>query len=85
MAIQYDSENKRQNLQWKRSPFPLAEEVRMSKSQMKTMLITFFDIKVTIHFEFIPQGQTGNQAYYVEILKRLRGSVIRKTEFWPND
>jgi hypothetical protein len=42
----------------------------MSKSQMKTMLITFFNIKGTVHFEFIPQGQAVNQAYYVEIMKQ---------------
>jgi len=39
----------------------------MSQSQ-KIMLITFFDIKGIIHFEFIPQGQTVNQAY-AEILE----------------
>jgi hypothetical protein len=39
----------------------------MSKSQMKSMVITFFDIKGTVHFEFTPQDQTFNQAYYVEV------------------
>jgi len=38
-------------------------------SQMKTVLITSFDIKGILHFGFIPQGQTINQDYYMEILK----------------
>jgi hypothetical protein len=43
------------------------------------MLITFFDIMGTVHFELIPQGQTVNQAYYVEILKWLNEAVCRKS------
>jgi hypothetical protein len=34
----------------------------MLKSQMKTLLNTYFNINGTVHFEFIPQGQTVNQA-----------------------
>jgi hypothetical protein len=41
----------------------------VSKSQMKTILITFFGIKGIFHFEFIPQDRTVNQAYYLGILK----------------
>jgi hypothetical protein len=53
---------------------------------MQTMLITFFVIKDIVHFEFISQGQTVNKAYYIEILKRLRESVLReRPELWPND
>jgi hypothetical protein len=51
---------------------------------MKTMPITFFDIKGTGHLEFIPQGQTLDQAYYLEILKRLREAVsIKGLNFVP--
>jgi hypothetical protein len=53
---------------------------------MKKVLIAFFDIKVSVHFEFIPQGQTVNQAYYVEILKRLHEAVRRKIpKLGPSD
>jgi hypothetical protein len=44
---------------------------------MKTVFITFFDVK-GIHFKFIPQGQTVTQAYYVEIQKWLFEAVCRK-------
>jgi hypothetical protein len=33
---------------------------------MKTMLITLFDVKGNVHFEFIPRGQAVNRAYYLQ-------------------
>jgi hypothetical protein len=42
--------------------------------------------RVIIDFEFISQNQKVNQAYYVEIPKRLREVVRRKRpELWPYD
>jgi hypothetical protein len=54
------------------------KEGRMSKSQMNTILITSFDIKGIVHFEFISQDQRVNQAYYMEIRTLLREAVHRK-------
>jgi len=42
------------------------------------MLLTFFDIRGIVHYEFVPTGQTVNQVYYLEVLERLREKVGRK-------
>jgi len=31
-----------------------------------------------VHYEFVPTGQTVNQVYYLEVLKRMREKVRRK-------
>ena len=60
------------------------KKTRMSRSQVKTMLVCFFDNKGIVHYEFIAQGQTANQQCYLEVLTRLRESVRRKRPgLWP--
>jgi hypothetical protein len=47
------------------------------------MLICFFDIRSIIHSEFVPEGTTVNQTFYVQVLKRLIVAVRRKRgELW---
>jgi hypothetical protein len=50
---------------------PTTQERSHIKITNETMLITFLNIKGTVHFEFIPQDQTVNQIYHVEILKNF--------------
>jgi len=43
-AYQYDPETKRQSTQWKTTNSPRPKNFRQSKSRVKTMLLTVFDI-----------------------------------------
>jgi hypothetical protein len=73
-------------MHWKTSESPKLKKARMSKSKLKAMLIVFFDIKGVIMTEWIPQGQTVNQHYYLQVLTTLRERVRRKRpELWEND
>jgi hypothetical protein len=70
----------------KHSASSMIPKAHVSKSQMKTVLITSLDIKGTVHFQSFQKGQPINQAYYVEVLKRLREAPsIKRPKHWPND
>jgi len=76
--FQYDPETKRQSMQWKTQNSPRAKKSRLSRSQVKTKLVCFFDHKGIVHYEFTAQGQTVNYQCYLEVLTRLWESVRRK-------
>ena len=77
-VYQYDPEMKRLSAQWKTANSPRPKKFCQSKSRVKTMLLTFFDIRGTVHYEFVPTGQAVNQVYYLEVLERLREKVRQK-------
>lgn len=74
----YDVETKRQSSQWKSANSPRPKKARQVRSNVKAMLITFFDFRGIVHREWVPQGQTINQHYYLEVMKRLRENVRKK-------
>jgi hypothetical protein len=54
------------------------KKARMSQSEIKVLLVVFFDWKGIVHPEFLPRGQVLNKQIYQEVLARLRNSVHRK-------
>ncbi|XP_072380520.1 protein GVQW3-like [Diabrotica undecimpunctata] len=69
--FKYDVETKRQSMYWKTPASPRMKKARMSKSKIKAMLIVFFDINIVMT-EWVPEGQTVNQTYYLKVLATLR-------------
>jgi len=59
------------------------KKTRQVKSNLKSMIITFFDIKGIVHKEFVPTGRTVNSGFYCEVLRRLREKVRRhRPQLW---
>jgi transposase len=79
----YGLETKQMSSQWSTSSSPQPKKARQVKSNIKTMLIVFFNIDGLVHHEFIPTGQTVNKEFYKTVLQRLRNAVHRhRPEKW---
>ncbi|GBL91735.1 hypothetical protein AVEN_71374-1 [Araneus ventricosus] len=44
----------------------------------KVMLVAFFGNEGVVHHEFVPDGQSVNGPFYMQVLKRLREAIRRK-------
>jgi len=77
-VCEYDLEMKCQSLQWKSADFQRPKKARQVRSKVKVMLIVFFDMEGIVHYEYVLQGQTVNQQFYLQVLKCLRLTVSRK-------
>ncbi|GFU80359.1 putative DD34D transposase [Trichonephila clavipes] len=82
-CFQYDSETKRQSVEWKQKISPQAKKSRKVQSKIKTMVITFFDNPGITHKELAPTGQTVAGQYYLTLLMRLMAKLCRiLPEYW---
>jgi len=81
----YDPETKQASSQWKTPNSPKPKKAWEVQSDVKIMLISFFDANGIVHKEFVPPGQTVNQQFYLKVLKTLRDSVRKKRpEMWSS-
>jgi hypothetical protein len=70
-------------MDWKSQNSPRPKKPQMSKSEIKTILICFFDIRGIIHFEFVSEWTTINQTFDVKVMKRFIDVVSHKQgELW---
>jgi len=74
----YNPETKQQSSQWKSPTSQRPKKARQVKSNVKSMIITFFDVKGIVHKEFIPTGQTVNSGFYCDVLRQLRENMQRR-------
>jgi hypothetical protein len=59
------------------------KNARWVKSEIKSMLIIFFDFKGIVRKKFVLAGQKGNSANYCDVLRRLRENERRlRPELW---
>ena len=79
----YEPETKQMSSQWNTSSYHRPKKAWQVKSNIKTMLIAFFDIDGLVHHEFVPTGQAVNKEFYKTVLQRLRDAVHRhRLEKW---
>jgi hypothetical protein len=86
LVYDYDPETKQHSSQWKSPNSPRPKKARQVRSNVKSMLIGFFNIQGIAHKEFVPPGQTVNGKFYCEVLKRLReGNRRKRPDKWKKN
>ena len=74
----FDPETKQQSSQWNSPDSPRPRKACQVCSNVKSILIIFFNIQGTVYKEFVPPGQIVNGNFHCEVLKRLREGIWRK-------
>ena len=74
----YDPETRVQRSRWKSSSSPRVKKACQSRSNIKVMMIVFFDLDGIVQAEFVPRNTTVNSEYYKGLLVHLRNDVHRK-------
>ena len=82
-VYEYDPETKQMSSQWNTASSPRPKKAQQVKSNVKTMLIAFFDIDGLVRHEYVPRGWTVSKEFYRTVLQCLRNAVCRhRPEKW---
>ena len=79
----YDPETKQMSSQWNTASSPRLKKARQVKSNVKTMLIPFFNIDGLFHYEYVPRRHAVSKEFYKTVLQCFCDSVCRyRPEKW---
>ncbi len=75
----YDLKTKQQSMRWVKKGCAPTKKMRAQKSQLKIMVITFWDRRGTTYEHYCKPGQTANTAYYEKVITQLTcAHILRK-------
>ncbi len=60
--------------------FTITKKACQNQSDAKSMLFFYYYYEGLVHHDYAPKGQTINEEYYLQVMKRLCDARIRK---WP--
>jgi hypothetical protein len=64
----YDPETKQQSSEWVGKTSLRPKKLKFQRSQIKTMLIIFFNSQGVVHKEFVPEVKTVNAEFYKGVM-----------------
>jgi len=76
-VYRYDPETKKMYCQWKTASSPRPKKTWQVKSNVRTMLIAFFNIDGLVLHDYVTRGQMVNKEFYKTVLQCLHDTVCR--------
>lgn len=84
-VFSYDVETKTQPSGSKLTHRLRPKKARQVRSNVKALLIVFFDIRGVVHHVFLPQGETVSKEYCLQVMRNLReASRQKRLDLWKN-
>ncbi len=74
----YDPQLKQQDKQWLRHGEPRPQKPRREITTGKIMIITFFDTRGLIYYEYVQRPMTVNQRVFWDIFTRFHEAYLRR-------
>ena len=74
----WDSDTKKESIQWKRPGSPPPKKFRIQPSASKVMATVFWDSKGIILIDYKPAGTSITGEYYANVIKQLRVAIKEK-------